>query len=254
MSFLIINKKEISAGIIIIGNEVLSGRTKDINTSTLAKWLNTLGIQVKEVRIVPDDEIAIIHTVNFLRVRFNYIFTTGGIGPTHDDITAESISKAFELEYGFHKEAFSILEKYYKPGEFNEGRQKMAKMPTTAKLILNPTSGAPGFYVENVFCLPGVPSILQSMIGGLNNILIGGDPILSKSINLRTVESEIAKSITEIQNNNDDVEIGSYPFFRAGKLGVSIVIRSPNKEKIDACEAEILELVKSKGIEIVEEV
>ncbi len=248
------NKKEISAGIIIIGNEVLSGRTKDINTSTLAKWLNKLGIEVKEVRIVPDDEIAIIHTVNFLRERFNYIFTTGGIGPTHDDITAESISKAFKLDYGFHKEAFSILEKYYKPGEFNEGRQKMAKMPTTAKLILNPTSGAPGFYVQNVFCLPGVPSILQSMIGGLNNILTGGDPILNKTINLRTVESEIAKSITEIQKNNIDVEIGSYPFFRAGKLGVSIVVRSPNKEKIDVCEAEILEFVKSKGIEIVEDV
>tara|TARA_B100001540_G_scaffold315370_1_gene342444 strand:+ start:1357 stop:2109 length:753 start_codon:yes stop_codon:yes gene_type:complete len=248
------NKKEISAGIIIIGNEVLSGRTKDINTSTLAKWLNKLGIEVKEVRIVPDDEIAIIHTVNFLRERFNYIFTTGGIGPTHDDITAESISKAFKLDYGFHKEAFSILEKYYKPGEFNEGRQKMAKMPTTAKLILNPTSGAPGFYVQNVFCLPGVPSILQSMIGGLNNILTGGDPILNKTINLRTVESEIAKSITEIQKNNIDVEIGSYPFFRAGKLGVSIVVRSPNKEKIDVCEAEILQFVKSKGIEIVEDV
>ena len=248
------NKKEISAGIIIIGNEVLSGRTKDINTSTLAKWLNKLGIEVKEVRIVPDDEIAIIHTVNFLRERFNYIFTTGGIGPTHDDITAKSISKAFKLDYGFHKEAFSILEKYYKPGEFNEGRQKMAKMPTTAKLILNPTSGAPGFYVQNVFCLPGVPSILQSMIGGLNNILTGGDPILNKTINLRTVESEIAKSITEIQKNNIDVEIGSYPFFRAGKLGVSIVVRSPNKEKIDVCEAEILQFVKSKGIEIVEDV
>ena len=248
------NKKEISAGIIIIGNEVLSGRTKDINTSTLAKWLNKLGIEVKEVRIVPDDEIAIIHTVNFLRERFNYIFTTGGIGPTHDDITAESISKAFKLDYGFHKEAFSILEKYYKPGEFNEGRQKMAKMPTTAKLILNPTSGAPGFYVQNVFCLPGVPSILQSMIGGLNNILTGGDPILNKTINLRTVESEIAKSITEIQKNNIDVEIGSYPFFRAGKLGVSIVVRSSNKEKIDVCEAEILQFVKSKGIEIVEDV
>ena len=248
------NKKEINAGIIIIGNEVLSGRTKDINTSTLAKWLNKLGIEVKEVRIVPDDEIAIIHTVNFLRERFNYIFTTGGIGPTHDDITAESISKAFKLDYGFHKEAFSILEKYYKPGEFNEGRQKMAKMPTTAKLILNPTSGAPGFYVQNVFCLPGVPSILQSMIGGLNNILTGGDPILNKTINLRTVESEIAKSITEIQKNNIDVEIGSYPFFRAGKLGVSIVVRSPNKEKIDVCEAEILQFVKSKGIEIVEDV
>ena len=248
------NKKEITAGIIIIGNEVLSGRTKDINTSTLAKWLNSLGIEVKEVRVIPDVESAIVETVNHLRKRFNYIFTTGGIGPTHDDITAESISKAFDLEYGFHKEAYSILEKYYKPGEFNDGRQKMAKMPTSANLILNPTSGAPGFYVENVFCLPGVPSILQSMIGGLNNVLIGGNPILSLTISLRTVESQIANSITEIQNKNNNVEIGSYPFFRAGKLGVSIVLRSSNKNKLDECYATILNFIETKGIEIVEEV
>ena len=248
------NKKEITAGIIIIGNEVLSGRTKDINTSTLAKWLNSLGIEVKEVRVIPDIETTIIETVNNLRKKFTYIFTTGGIGPTHDDITAESISKAFNLDYGFHKDAYSILEKYYKPGEFNDGRQKMAKMPTTAKLILNPTSGAPGFYVDNVFCLPGVPSILQSMIGGLNNILVGGDPILNLTISLRTVESEIAKSITEIQFKNKDVEIGSYPFFRAGKLGVSIVLRSSNKKMLDSCNIEIMEFVKSRGIEILEEV
>ena len=248
------NRKEITAGIIIIGNEVLSGRTKDINTSTLAKWLNSIGIEVKEVRVIPDIESTIIETVNHLRKNFNYIFTTGGIGPTHDDITAESISKAFNIEYGFHKEAYSILEKYYKPGEFNDGRKKMAKMPTTANLILNPTSGAPGFFVENVFCLPGVPSILQSMIGGLNNILIGGDPILNITVSLRTVESEIAQSITEIQNKNKDVEIGSYPFFRAGKLGVSIVLRSPNKKKLDVCNEEILKYVKSKGIEILEEI
>ena len=248
------NKKEITAGIIIIGNEVLSGRTKDINTSTLAKWLNSLGIEVKEVRVIPDVESTIVETVNHLRKKFNYIFTTGGIGPTHDDITAESISKAFDLEYGFHKEAYSILEKYYNPGEFSDGRQKMAKMPISANLILNPTSGAPGFYVENVFCLPGVPSILQSMIGGLNNVLIGGDPILSLTISLRTVESEIAKSISEIQNKNNDVEIGSYPFFRAGKLGVSIVLRSSNKNKLDSCYATILKFIKTKGIEIVEDV
>ena len=248
------NKKVITAGIIIIGNEVLSGRTKDINTSTLAKWLNSLGIEVKEVRVIPDIETTIIETVNNLRKKFDYIFTTGGIGPTHDDITSESISKAFKIEYGFHKEAYSILEKYYKPGEFTEGRQKMSKMPTSAKLILNPTSGAPGFYVKNVFCLPGVPSILQSMIGGLNNILVGGDPIENITISLRTVESEIAKSITEIQNKNKDVEIGSYPFFRAGKLGVSIVLRSSNKNKLNQCNSEILEFVKSKSIEIVEEV
>tara|TARA_Y100000590_G_scaffold424911_1_gene532341 strand:+ start:19 stop:771 length:753 start_codon:yes stop_codon:yes gene_type:complete len=248
------NKKVITAGIIIIGNEVLSGRTKDVNTSTLAKWLNSLGIEVVEVRIIPDNEEIIIETVNILRKKLKYVFTTGGIGPTHDDITAESISKAFETEYGFHKEAYSILEKYYRPGEFNEGRQKMAKMPITSKLILNPTSGAPGFYIENVFCLPGVPSILQSMIGGLSNILIGGNPILNLTISLRTVESEIAKSITEIQNKNKDIEIGSYPFFRAGKLGVSIVLRSSDKKRLEQCYAEILKFIKTKHIEIVEEI
>jgi len=248
------NKKEIIAGIIIIGNEVLSGRTKDINTSTISTWLNSLGIEVKEVRVIPDDEKVIIETVNGLRKKFNYIFTTGGIGPTHDDITAESISNAFNLEYGFHKEAFSILESYYKPGEFTEGRQKMAKMPTTAKLIINPSSGAPGFYVENVFCLPGVPSILKSMLGGLNNILVGGDPVLSKTLNLRTVESEIAKSLTDIQNKNKEVEIGSYPFFRAGKLGVSIVLRSTDQDKIDECNDQILKFVIAKDIEVLREI
>ena len=248
------NKKEINAGIIIIGNEVLSGRTKDINTSSIALWLNPLGIHVKEVRVIADDENTIIDTVNVFRKKFNYVFTTGGIGPTHDDITAESIAKAFNTEYGFHKEAFSILESYYKPGEFTEGRQKMAKMPTNANLILNPSSGAPGFYIENVFCLPGVPSILKSMLGGLNNVLVGGDPVLSKTLNLRTVESEIAKSLTDVQNKNNDVEIGSYPFFRAGKLGVSIVLRSTNQKKIDLCNEQILEFVKLKKIEILREI
>jgi len=248
------NKKEIIAGIIIIGNEVLSGRTKDINTSTIAMWLNTLGIEVKEVRVIPDNKEKIINTVNKLRKKFNYIFTTGGIGPTHDDITSESISEAFNLEYGFHKEAFSILENYYKPGEFTEGRQKMAKMPTTAKLIINPSSGAPGFYIENVFCLPGVPSILKSMLGGINNVLVGGDPVISKTLNLRTVESEIAKSLTDVQNKNKEVEIGSYPFFRAGKLGVSIVLRSTNQDKIDECNDQILKFVIARDIEILSEI
>ena len=248
------NKKEIIAGIIIIGNEVLSGRTKDINTSTIAMWLNTLGIEVKEVRVIPDNKEKIINTVNKLRKKFNYIFTTGGIGPTHDDITSESISEAFNLEYGFHKEAFSILENYYKPGEFTEGRQKMAKMPTTAKLIINPSSGAPGFYIENVFCLPGVPSILKSMLGGINNVLVGGDPVISKTLNLRTVESEIAKSLSDVQDQNKEVEIGSYPFFRAGKLGVSIVLRSTEQNKIDQCNDQILHFVKAKNIEILREV
>ena len=246
------SKKNINAAIIIIGNEILSGRTKDTNTSTLATWLNSIGIKVFEVRVIPDDEQTIIDNVNTLRKKYDYIFTSGGIGPTHDDITASSISKAFEKKYEIHKEAFKILEAYYKPGEFNEGRQKMVWMPENAELILNPTSGAPGFYVENVFCLPGVPSILKSMIGSLKNKIVGGKPILSHTISLRTVESEIASSLTKIQENNKDIEIGSYPFFQAGKLCVSIVLRSEDQSKINNCNSQILDFVKEKNIEVVD--
>ena len=243
---------KVNAAILIIGNEILSGRTQDTNTSTLANWLNSIGVKVNEVRVVPDDEKKIVDTLNILRKENNYVFTTGGIGPTHDDITAASVSKAFGLKYEIHKEAFKILEAYYNPGEFNEGRQKMVWMPENAELILNPTSGAPGFNVENVFCLPGVPSILKSMLGGLKNRIVGGDPILSHTISLRTVESEIANSLTKVQNQNKDVEIGSYPFFHAGKLGVSIVLRSENKSKIEACNSQILEFVNKKKIEVVD--
>ncbi len=243
---------KVNAAILIIGNEILSGRTQDTNTSTLATWLNSIGVTVGEVRVIPDIEKTIIDTVNLLRNNYDYVFTTGGIGPTHDDITAESISKAFGLKYEIHQEAFKILEAYYKKGEFNEGRQKMVWMPQNANLILNPTSGAPGFNIENVFCLPGVPSILKSMLGGLKNRIVGGEPILSKTISLRTVESEIAKSLTEVQVNNQDVEIGSYPFFQAGKLGVSIVIRSEDQSKIDSCNSQILKFVNEKNIEIVD--
>ena len=246
------NNKTIQASIIIIGNEILSGRTKDTNTSTLAIWLNSIGVKVSEVRVIPDIEETIINTVNSLRKKYDYVFTSGGIGPTHDDITASSISKAFGKKYQIHKEAFKILESYYKPGEFSEGRQKMVWMPEDAKLILNPTSGAPGFFIENVFCLPGVPSILKSMLGSLKNKIVGGDPILSHTISLRTVESEIANSLTKVQKAFNDVEIGSYPFFQAGKLGVSIVIRSENQSKIDNCNSEILKFVKEKKIEIVD--
>jgi molybdenum cofactor synthesis domain-containing protein len=246
-----IKNTKVNAAILIIGNEILSGRTQDTNTSTIATWLNSLGVKVAEVRIIPDIEKIIVDTINVLKKTNNYVFTTGGIGPTHDDITAQSVSKVFNLNYEIHKEAFKILESYYKPGEFNEGRQKMVWMPKNAKLILNPTSGAPGFNVENVFCLPGVPSILKSMLGGLTNSIVGGEPILSLTISLRTVESEIANSLTKVQDNNQDVEIGSYPFFQAGKLGVSIVIRSEDQSKIDNCNSQILEFVNEKKIKVV---
>jgi len=243
---------KVNAAILIIGNEILSGRTQDTNTSTLATWLNSIGVKVGEVRVVPDIEKTIIDTLNLLRTTYDYVFTTGGIGPTHDDITAESVSKAFGLKYEIHKEAYEILKAYYKPGEFNEGRQKMVWMPENANLILNPTSGAPGFNVENVFCLPGVPSILKSMLGGISNRIVGGKPILSLTISLKTVESEIANALTKVQDDNQDVEIGSYPFFQAGKLGVSIVIRSEDQSKIDNCNSQILEFVNEKKIEVVD--
>ena len=245
------NKKEVIAGIIIIGNEILSGRTKDLNTSTISKWLNSIGIRVNEVKVIPDEEKIIIKTINEYKKKFDYVFTSGGIGPTHDDITAESISKAFNLKYEIHKEAFAILKKYYAPEEFNEGRQRMTWMPSGANLILNPTSGAPGFSVNNIYCLPGVPSILEAMLAGITNKLVSGRPIISHTINLRTVESKIAKSLTEVQNNNNEVEIGSYPFFRAGKVGVSIVIRSEEQSKIDICNLQILNFIKEKKIQVI---
>ena len=155
---------KVNAAILIIGNEILSGRTQDTNTSTLATWLNSIGVKVGEVRVIPDVEKTIVDVLNLLRSEYNYVFTTGGIGPTHDDITAKSISRAFKVKYEYHKEAFAILENYYGKKKFNDGRKKMAKMPRGAKLIYNPSSAAPGFIIKNVLSLPGVPSILNSMI------------------------------------------------------------------------------------------
>jgi len=239
--------KKVNAAIIIIGNEILSGRTQDVNVVHLSKWLNELGVKVEEVRVIPDIENSIVNTVNELRKKFKYVFTTGGIGPTHDDITSRSIAKAFNVSYGYNKEAYETLEKYYKPSEFNDGRKKMAKMPDKASLIYNPSSGAPGFIVENVYCLPGVPSILKSMVNGLKNRISGGKKILSKTISVSTVESEIAKPLEDIQNKFKNIEIGSYPFFRMGKVGVSIVMRSTEKNQIDDCSKQIISFIQKKN-------
>ena len=245
------NKKN-NAAIIIIGNEILSGRTQDVNVVCLSKWLNELGVKVDEVRIIPDYENIIVNTIKTVKKKFKYVFTTGGIGPTHDDITSKSIAKAFNQTYGYHKEAYQILENYYRKEHFSEGRKKMAKLPQKAKLILNPSSGAPGFIVENVFCLPGVPSILKSMLGSLSNKIIGGKKILSRTISLRAVESEIAAPLETIQNKFKKIEIGSYPFFKQGKIGVSIVIRYTKKKEIDDCYKEIVSFLKKIKIHIIE--
>ena len=244
--------QKVNAAIVIIGNEILSGRTQDVNVVSISKWLNNLGVRLEEVRVIADIEYSIIKTVNELRKKFNYVFTTGGIGPTHDDITSKSIAEAFNLSYGYHKEAYRILEKYYGKDKFNDGRKKMAMMPLEASLILNPSSGAPGFFVENVYCLPGVPSILKSMLGELNNKIAGGKKFLSKTISIETVESEIAKSLESVQKKFKNVEIGSYPFFRLGKIGVSLVIRSTEKKQIDDCHKQIVDFIKKKEIRIIE--
>ena len=243
--------KKVNAAIIIIGNEILSGRTQDVNVVSISKWLNELGVKLEEVRVIPDTEDIIVKTINDVRKKFNYVFTTGGIGPTHDDITSRSIGRAFNLSYGYHKKAYKILEIYYGAENFNEGRKKMSKLPDKALLIFNPSSGAPGFIVDNVYCLPGVPSILKSMLGGLNSKIKGGKKILSKTMALRTVESEIASSLEKVQDNFKDVEIGSYPFFKQGKIGVSIVIRSTDEELISICYKDIEDFIKKKKIEIV---
>ncbi len=245
-------KKNVNAAILIIGNEILSGRTQDKNIAFISNWLNSnCGISVKEVRIIPDVEKIIIKNIRILSKIFNYVFTTGGIGPTHDDITAQSIAKAFKVKYGYHKEAYKILENYYGKTKFNDGRKKMAKMPLVSKLIYNPSSAAPGFVTKNVFSLPGVPSILNSMIDNCKKYLTKGLKVHSKTVNLFTVESNISKRLATIQKKHKKfVDIGSYPFFRLGKIGVSVVSRSTSKKKLVNVNNDLMKVVKDKKIKI----
>ena len=245
-------KNKVNAAILIIGNEILSGRTQDKNIAFISKWLNTnCGITVSEVRIIPDVEKIIIKNIRSLSKLFNYVFTTGGIGPTHDDITAQSIAKAFKIKYGFHKKAYILLEKYYGKEKFNDGRKKMAKMPITSKLILNPSSAAPGFVTKNVLSLPGVPSILNSMIDNCKKYLVKGLEVHSKTVNLFTVESNISKELGIIQKKfKNSVDIGSYPFFRLGKIGVSVVTRSTSKINLQRVNKDLTKILKYKTIRV----
>ena len=244
--------KKVNAAILIIGNEILSGRTQDKNIAFICNWLNlNCGITVSEIRIIPDVEKTIVQNIRVLSKKFKYVFTTGGIGPTHDDITAQSIAKAFKVKYGYHKEAYKILENYYGKKKFNDGRKKMAKMPITANLIYNPSSAAPGFITKNVLSLPGVPSILNSMIDNCKRYLIKGSKVHSKTLNLFTVESNISKQLGKIQKEfKKFVEIGSYPFFRLGKIGVSVVSRSASKKKLNLVNKKLMKLIKLKKIKI----
>ena len=233
------------ASLIIIGNEILSGRTQDKNLSYLANWLNEIGIQLAEVRVIRDEEEIVVETVNYLRSTYDYVFTTGGIGPTHDDITSLCIAKAFGVELEINSGALGILKEYYKDGELTDARMKMTKMPVGSELIENPVSRAPGFKMDNVFVLAGIPSIMQGMLEGARKHLTVGEVVKSKSIDVFTPESNVADALTDLQNKFAEVEIGSYPFNKDNRFGTSVVMRSSDEAKLKNCESDLKELMKN---------
>ena len=234
--------------LIIIGNEILSGRTQDANTAWIAENLMSLGVVLHQVRVVPDIENEIIMAVNELREKVDYVFTTGGIGPTHDDITAEAIAKAFGVELELNKEAYDILVRHYgSEKEVTPPRKKMAKIPVGASLINNPVSGAPGFQIGNVFVLAGVPRIMQAMFDDVVTRLSRGKPVLSNTIACSLAESAIAEPLEEIQKCYPAVNIGSYPHFRGGILGLSLVLRSTEDEILDRATRDVIGLIAAQG-------
>lgn len=239
----------VTAAAIIIGNEILSGRTQDVNLAFLAKSLNEIGIRLMEARVVPDIEAEIIAAVNGLRVRFDYVFTTGGIGPTHDDITAECVAKAFGVPLIRHPEAECRLRAHYEPDKLNEARLRMANTPEGATLIDNPVSIAPGFQIGNVFVLAGVPSIMQAMFDGIKGRLSGGAPVRSISVPAFIAEGTIAKGLGELQARYADIDIGSYPFFRTGRFGTTLVLRGTDEARLAAAAEELRALIRSLGAE-----
>lgn len=235
--------KQPTASVIIIGNEILSGRTQDKNLNHIAVGLTEVGIRLAEARIIPDIEQEIIDSVNTARSKFDYVFTSGGIGPTHDDITSASIAKSFTVNLVLHPQALSMLKNHYKPEDLNEARLKMAYVPEGASLIQNPVSAAPGFIMENVYVMAGVPSIMRAMFDYVKPKLKGGPIMHSHTISAFTTEGRIAQELSLIQSKFPDVEIGSYPFIQAGKLGVSLVARSLDKNELENCVKELEELI-----------
>jgi len=239
--------KTVTACVLIIGNEILSGRTQDANLAFLAKGLNEVGIRLREARVIPDDADTIVSTVNEVRRSFDYVFTTGGIGPTHDDITAASIAEAFAVPLILHPEARRLLESHYPPGGLNEARLRMAQVPDGAALLPNPISRAPGFRIDNVFVLPGVPQIMQAIFSELKHRLQGGAAVLSRSVSCTLAEGTIAKDLGELQARYADLEIGSYPYFRRSDFGVTLVIRGTDRERIGTAVEELKGLIRALG-------
>jgi len=241
--------RPVTAGLVIIGNEILSGRTRDANLQFLGDELNKLGIRMTEVRVVSDVPDAIVEAVNTLRARYDYVFTTGGIGPTHDDITSECIAKAFGIGFGPNPEVVELLSAHYaaRGDEFTPARQRMANTPVDAVLIDNPVSKAPGFQVENVFVLPGVPRIMQAMFAGMRHRLVGGKPMVSRTVTSHVPEGRAGGPLAELQARYPDTEIGSYPFYIEGRPGAQIVIRAEDPAIADAAAEDVVAMLRELG-------
>jgi len=237
----------VTAGLAIIGNEILSGRTRDANLQFLGEELNKLGIRLSEVRVVSDIPDAIVEAVNTLRQRYDYVFTTGGIGPTHDDITSECVAKAFDLDFGPNPEAVALLSAHYaaRGDEFTPARQRMANTPVDAVLIDNPISVAPGFQIENVFVLPGVPRIMQAMFAGIRGRLSGGRQMVSRTVSSLVPEGTAGGPLGELQARYPDTEIGSYPL--NDRPGANIVIRAEDPARADAAAKDVFAMLKDLG-------
>jgi molybdenum cofactor synthesis domain-containing protein len=242
-----VEPKIVTACVLIIGNEILSGRTQDENLAFLAQGLNEVGIRVREARVIPDVPEVIVSTVNDVRRRFDHVFTTGGIGPTHDDITAQCMADAFGVPLILHPDAKRLLETHYPAGHLNEARLRMAMVPQGAALLPNPISRAPGFQIANVFVLPGVPSIMQGIFAQLKHRLVGGEKVLSRSVSCRLGEGTLARDLSALQDRYADVEIGSYPYFRRGDFGVTLVLRGTDRARLGAATEELKALIHTLG-------
>lgn len=240
-----------TAALVVIGDEILSGRTQDKNVAQVATWLNDQGIRLAEVRVVPDQTNRIVATVNELRSAHDYLFTTGGIGPTHDDITIDAIAEALSVPVVVHPRARAILEDYYRgrPGGLNESRLRMARTPEGAELIENSTSGAPGVRIKNIYILAGVPHIAAGMLEALTGKLEGGRPVISVTVGARAPESEVATLLRETEEDHPGVAIGSYPFFKDGGYGANFVIRSEDGELARATGDDLSRRLREAGYE-----
>jgi molybdenum cofactor synthesis domain-containing protein len=244
------NIGDITAAVLVIGDEILSGRTQDTNSSHIARFLGAMGIDLREVRVVADVEDEIVAALNALRTRYTYVFTTGGIGPTHDDITADAVARAFGVGIDYHPEAMAMMAARYKnPDDFNDMRKRMARIPDTASLIRNPVSTAPGFRIGNVFVMAGVPMVMKAMLEELSSGLDRGAVVHSASIEARVPEGQIAAALAHIQSGHKTVSIGSYPFYRPDGPGVQLVVRGRDLAEADAVAREIEAAVRTESAE-----